>query len=280
MSEPALPRSWGDRLADLVHDLSEPGRFERGVALAREGAVADVRTAAGSLVAVVRGSGGRVYQSALAARPLAADEAAGLAAAVTARPHLLLDLLAHSDAAAAHALGGAGGCELFPFDPDLLHFACSCPDGGDPCKHAVALALVAADLVHRTPALWLVMRDVPLDELADGLVPDEVPAPGAEPLEECLEDYFTPRAAVPRLAGWRRPRPAPDERDEHLLRAVLRPDLPRVRRASGAAVEQRVDDAVDALRLLYAGIVRGAAGGPGSGTLDPAGAGQRLRPRR
>ncbi|GAB7190824.1 hypothetical protein NUM3379_15310 [Kineococcus sp. NUM-3379] len=249
MSE--VPTSWGDGIAGLVVEATDPARFDRGERLLREGAVRDVRTARGSLVATVRGSGRNVYQVAMAVRPLGAAEAARLVRAVTAEPALLLRLLAGQDPAAARALGRSAAVELVPPSSRLLHFACSCPDPVEPCKHAVALALAGAELVDATPALWLLLRDVPLDDLAADLLPED-----ADPLEERLEDFWEPRGTPQPLPAPRRSRAAVDERDEDLLRALLRPDLPRVRRGAGPTVEERLDGAEEALRALYRGIVR------------------------
>ena len=260
MSELRLvPPSWGRLLRERVRAAADPGRFGRGEELLRAGAVEGVRPRGGTLTGAVRGSGGSAYQAAVAVLPLAEHEVARLARAVAERPELLLDLLAQSGAggsAAADALDRSAGVDVLPPVRTLLHAACTCPDPHEPCKHAVALALAGADLVERTPALWLALRGFPLEEVAGDLLPEGP----AEPLQEHLEDFFTPLGPVPALAAPRRARPAVDTRDADLLRAVLRPDLPRLPRTSGAAVEQRVDAAVEALRALYAAFVREPGG--------------------
>ena len=71
MSEPWQLLRWSDRLVELVADVAEAARFERGVHLVRDGAVTGVRAVRGSVSAAVRGSSGRGYRTALAVLPFA-----------------------------------------------------------------------------------------------------------------------------------------------------------------------------------------------------------------
>ena len=44
--------------------------------------------------------------------------------------------------------------------PNEVYFSCTCPDSASVCKHAVALAQVAASRVHTTPSLVFTLRDL------------------------------------------------------------------------------------------------------------------------
>ncbi|PPK93734.1 hypothetical protein CLV92_10910 [Kineococcus xinjiangensis] len=242
---------WGALLARRVQLGSEHGRYQRGTGLLRAGAVTDVRTVGGSLVGSVRGSADVPYQVAMAVLPLTEAQVQRVADAVAVEPSLLLDLFGRQDAAAAHALSAGTGVELLPAERNLLHFACTCPDPQEPCKHAVALALAGADLVLDTPALWLLLRGFPLEEVAGDLLAEEDVALEGDP-----DAYFSPAGEVPALRTGASARTGVEARDADLLRAVLRPDLPRLPRTSRASVEARVDAAVDALRVLYDAVVR------------------------
>lgn len=51
--------------------------------------------------------------------------------------------------------------------PDEVRFYCDCPDNAQVCKHAVALAQCAAELIDDDPSLILSMRGITLNALED-----------------------------------------------------------------------------------------------------------------
>jgi uncharacterized Zn finger protein len=102
----------------LLASLADSGRLVRGHELVEDGRVRDLVIAAERIEAVVWGSQHQPYE-------------------VTIRV--------------------PSGTEL-PTDPRQLRFTCTCPDWGDPCKHAIAVALKAAaelDDNHRLLATLL-----------------------------------------------------------------------------------------------------------------------------
>lgn len=95
--------------------------------------------------------------------------------------------------------------------PAEVTFSCDCPDGADVCKHAVALAQRAAELIDSDPAVVFAMRGLTLDELenrkrnqADDLARENA-APGSQ--------YFWSGRDMPELP---RPKVAPMIEDSDL----------------------------------------------------------------
>jgi len=53
---------------------------------------------------------------------------------------------------------------LFP-SPNEIHFACSCPDYADMCKHVAAVLNGVGKRLDEHPDLFFVMRGIPIDRL-------------------------------------------------------------------------------------------------------------------
>lgn len=118
-------------LRALAAELSDPGRFKRAKAYARDQAVFDIQVDPGSVRGLIQGSRADPYEATVFAAPLPA---------------------AVREAAEA---GTASAVQLLP-GRDELAVSCSCPDGdtsGMVCKHALATLLVLADEVTIEPAL-------------------------------------------------------------------------------------------------------------------------------
>jgi SWIM zinc finger len=89
----------------LVGECSDPTRFLRGADLLQQGMVSELTISEGRVQGAVRGSRSTPYQAVM--------------------------------------ISSAG--ETLPTSTSQLRFNCTCPDWGDPCKHAVALALALAE---------------------------------------------------------------------------------------------------------------------------------------
>ena len=120
-------------LRALAAELSDPGRYSRAKAYARDGAVIEIDTRPEIVSGLVLGSRRDPYEVLLVADPAPADEI---------------------DRADPAALGSM--TMLIP-GRDELSVSCTCPDaGGSPgvlCKHAVAVLLVLADETSIEPGL-------------------------------------------------------------------------------------------------------------------------------
>lgn len=128
MSAPPPGRVAAVMLRALTAELSDPGRFRRASAYARDGAVLDLVVEPGELRVLVRGSRFEPYQ---------------------ARVFV------------AVAAPGAVGLALVPRRDEVVA-ECTCPDDGPLtsafCKHGLAGLLVLADRVTLEPDLLAVWR--------------------------------------------------------------------------------------------------------------------------
>ncbi|MFM7536080.1 MAG: SWIM zinc finger family protein [Acidimicrobiales bacterium] len=136
----------GAGVAELAARVADGARLGRGRTIARRGLVGSLAVTAGTVTAEVEGSRPEPYEVTVACRPASAGVAADLAAVVaddelaarqfargTVRPGLV-------DLAVSAAV------ELVP-EPMDVSFSCTCPDWGEPCKHAVAVLLELATAV-------------------------------------------------------------------------------------------------------------------------------------
>lgn len=135
-------------LRALAAELSDPGRYSRAKAYARDGAVIEIDTRPEIVSGLVLGSRRDPYEVLLVADPAPADEI---------------------DRADPAALGSM--TMLIP-GRDELSVSCTCPDaGGSPgvlCKHAVAVLLVFADETSIEPGLLIRWRTASANRDARG----------------------------------------------------------------------------------------------------------------
>ena len=100
--------------------------------------------------------------------------------------------------------------------PRELRFSCSCPDFGDPCKHAVAVLLQLAALVADEPELLVTWRGAGGFDLPDD---DRALEPGMTP---ALAAYFGLENEPVLLRPVNPlPPPAPDDEAARLLADAL-----------------------------------------------------------
>jgi hypothetical protein len=125
-------------LRALAAELSDPGRYSRAMAYARDGAVIEIDIRPEVVSGLVLGSRRDPYEVHLAVDPAPADEIARADTAVTATMTMLIP------------------------GRDELAVSCTCPDaGGAPgvlCKHGVAVLLVLADETIVEPELLIRWR--------------------------------------------------------------------------------------------------------------------------
>ena len=123
-------------LRALTAELSDPGRYGRARAYARDGAVVDIEIEPGVVRGVVQGTRPEAYQAMVFVSPLDADEVSGMAM--------------------------PGSTALRIPGRDDLAASCTCPDGDEHasaiCKHALATLMVLADEITIEPDLLLRWR--------------------------------------------------------------------------------------------------------------------------
>ncbi|WP_067963308.1 SWIM zinc finger family protein [Nocardiopsis trehalosi] len=146
---------WSRRFVAALESGADPGRLRRGRDLAARGAVADLRVRAGEVAARVQGSRPRPYRVALLLPALGDDQWAVAAAALAGQPMFRARLLAGELPPEVERVFDVLGLPLLPQGLGGLAMTCSCPDYGDPCKHAAAVLYVLAAALDDDPFLLL-----------------------------------------------------------------------------------------------------------------------------
>ena len=150
-------------LRALSAELSDPARYARGKAYARDGAVIDIEVRPGEVAGQVLGSRRDAYRVSLFADP--APERGRTGESVS---------------------NAANVVALIP-DRTELSVECTCPDaGGLLCKHAIAVLLVYADEVSIEPDLLSRWRGEQDRESGDHVRPRPHEAPRVDVLAPML----------------------------------------------------------------------------------------------
>ncbi len=163
----------GERVAELAERCADNGRFSRGRALFRKGAVSDLSVSNGSVIASVTGSNGDEYETTIGT--------------ALAPPGVIRQIVQATDAGSRRSIDEliSDGLNVGPRDIDL-GFGCSCADWEEPCKHVVAVLLAFADRVDLDEAELLLWRGIDRSSAvsADSEVPPRSrrpPPPGPPP---------------------------------------------------------------------------------------------------
>ncbi|MEY9839353.1 SWIM zinc finger family protein [Streptacidiphilus sp. EB103A] len=133
------------------------GRLARGRTYARGGNVGPISITPGRADTAVQGSEPAPYRTSMAVRPLSPAQWDGLLDAVAAKAGHLAALLDHDMPADLVEDASKAGVQLLPSLADLTP-QCSCPDWGNPCKHAAALYYQVARLLDTDPFVLLLLR--------------------------------------------------------------------------------------------------------------------------
>ena len=145
-------------LRALAAELSDPGRYSRAKAYARDGAVIEIDIRPQTVTGLVLGSRRQPYEVLLAADAASAEEIA------VADPAVL------------------GSMTMLVPGREELSVACTCPDAagfvGGLCKHAVALLLVLADETSIEPELLVRWRSPDPDDRVRALDAHRLPGRG------------------------------------------------------------------------------------------------------
>ncbi|PRY15341.1 SWIM zinc finger family protein [Kineococcus rhizosphaerae] len=186
---------WSQRFVDALERTGDAGRLQRGRTYARAGQVVELRVRPGAVGARVQGSRPRPYLVEVSVRRWTASEVEAVVATVVENPLLLAPLFEGDVPPGLVDLLAGVGVDLLPVDHEVA-FDCSCPDDGEPCKHAAAVVYALAEQLDAEPATTLTLRGV---ELADLLrrITDAASGP-SDPLEDLGAHVVTfHRAAGP-----------------------------------------------------------------------------------
>ena len=198
---------WGRRFVDAVEQVAGPARVARGRTYARAGQVLSLAVTAGRVTARVQGSRPAPYATELTFSTWDAETRAELADAVAASPATLAAVLAGVMPEGFEQLTLDAGLALFPESLADARFACTCPDWGDPCKHAAAVVYLLAEWLDTEPFGVLTLRGVDRDELLAAVAarsraaeePDAGPEPADAPLAGLVDGWFTRTGPLPVL---------------------------------------------------------------------------------
>ncbi|GAA5022032.1 SWIM zinc finger family protein [Actinopolymorpha pittospori] len=150
---------WGRAWIDALEHRAalDPGRLSRGRSYARRGAVAQLQVASGLVMASVQGSRPIPYTVTVRIPTFSPDEWTRVLDAVGAQIGRVAALLDGELPPEVVSDVAAAGLELLP-GPGEIRPACSCPDWGEPCKHAAAVCYLVADLLDADPFTALRLR--------------------------------------------------------------------------------------------------------------------------
>lgn len=156
---------WGARFVDAMEAVGGTGRVARGRSYARSGQVLGLDVAAGAVRAPVQGSRATPYAVVLGFETWDGSARARLADALAADPGALAAVLAGTLPTGVEELCARAGLDLLPVSGADARFSCTCPDYGDPCKHAAAVVYLLAEWLDEHPFGVLTLRGVEREAL-------------------------------------------------------------------------------------------------------------------
>lgn len=186
--------------AQLIYNAAfratDQGRFNRGRKYADEGNVLDVRAGAGRFEGTVTGTQNEPFTTLVLLPYRGADDVRDA-----------IELLSRSPRALSDAKTGAFGQKLLDMlvatRDEKIRFRCDCPDSTRVCKHSVAVALKAAELIDADPTLIFRLRNLDLNTLERQLresAGEQAKESAAEGSEFFWEGHDLPDLPAPKVA--------------------------------------------------------------------------------
>jgi uncharacterized Zn finger protein len=237
-------RWWSRRFIDVLESFADKGRLSRGRAYARKGQVIDLAVDAYEVTARVQGSASEPYLVTVGIDAIDDEDWAAIEAALASQAIFRARLLAGEMPPEIEEVFAIFGIPLFPESSGDIHLMCSCPDWGEPCKHAAAVLYLLAEAFDDDPFLILAWNGRTREQLLSGLRRlESVAGAAADPLEieetpltERLEDFWAPAAV--------RDRPPAPPMPPGLLLKLLDPPKVKVRRKDLTEVLRPAYDAL------------------------------------
>ncbi|XVQ13043.1 SWIM zinc finger family protein [Spirillospora sp. CA-255316] len=220
---------WSRRFIDLVESFADSGRLKRGRAYARKGQVIDLRVERYEVTARVQGSVEEPYEVALGIEAIPESGWRRVEEELASRAVFQARLLAGEMPPEIEWVFAELGLALFPGSAEELHMMCSCPDWGDPCKHAAAVLYLLAEAFDDDPFLILAWNGRTRDQLLKALRRSQTGTPDPlemEPEPLTADGFWTPPSG---LAALRERRPTPPVPPGFILQ-VATPPAVRIRR--------------------------------------------------
>ncbi len=199
---------WGRQWVAAFERRGDRGRLQRGKRYARNGSVRDLQIDRGRAFARVSGSRFTPYRTAVTLKTFTDEEWSRALAALADQAIYSAKLLAGEMPADIEDMFQSVGLSLFPGKRGDLVFHCSCPDWGDPCKHAAAIYYLLAEQFDADPFTLFHLRGRTRGEVLARLrayrgvaaAPEEPEAgetaPSAPPLDADLEAFWQPGGEI------------------------------------------------------------------------------------
>jgi uncharacterized Zn finger protein len=149
---------WGQQWVAAMERIEDAGRLERGKRYARNGSVLRLEISHGIAYAQVQGSRPKPYRTAVHLKTFEDDEWQAALAALSGQAIYAAKLLAGEMPADIEAVFQSVKLSLFPRSRRDITFECSCPDWGDPCKHAAAVYYLLAEQLDTDPFILFHLR--------------------------------------------------------------------------------------------------------------------------
>jgi uncharacterized Zn finger protein len=192
---------WSRRFIDVLESFADKGRLSRGRSYARKGQVIGLTVEPYEVTARVQGSDPEPYDVAVGIDAIDDDTWESIEETLAAQAVFRARLLAGEMPPEIEDAFAAAGAALFPATPDDMHVMCSCPDWGEPCKHAAAVLYLLAEAFDDDPFLILAWNGRTREQLLSGLRRLDAAEAEAEPLEieetpiaDRLDDFWAPAA--------------------------------------------------------------------------------------
>ncbi len=175
---------WGQQWVRVMERLGLDGRLMRGRRYARNGSVLSLEISHGMVYAQVQGSQSKPYRTAIELRTLNDTQWDQAFKALSEQAIYGAKLLAGEMPADIETVFQHTGLSLFPQQKKDIDFICSCPDYGDPCKHAAAVYYLVAEQLDADPFILFHLRGRSAEAVMQALRGYDLEAPAATPEAE------------------------------------------------------------------------------------------------
>jgi uncharacterized Zn finger protein len=151
---------WGQRWLEALENVlrGDAGRLARGRTYARAGRTHDLVVEGGRVTAKVMGSRDTPYDVTIELGEIGDSAWKKAIDGMAGKAQFSAELLAGEMPKAIDDVFRDAGVSLFPKQREDLKASCSCPDWGDPCKHAAATHYVLGEALDRDPFLLFELR--------------------------------------------------------------------------------------------------------------------------
>jgi uncharacterized Zn finger protein len=190
---------WGRQWVQALENMGLDGRLQRGKRYARNGSVQMLEISESMVYANVQGSHYMPYRTALYLKPFTDEEWQEAIKTLSGQAIYVAKLLAGEMPGDIEGVFQQAGLSLFPRNQRDIDFVCSCPDWGDPCKHAAAVYYLMAEQLDNDPFLLFHIRGRKRNELLQALQQYDIHEDSPEDTvsqalsaDSVWQDYITP----------------------------------------------------------------------------------------